>query len=264
MNFIRATDGEFYDLDKAIKIVKEKDLYKVTFEVKINLGKNKNDTYINKYFTKLNEKVLQKLVQIDENLFLDFSKIFKISFFKDKNEYCYLTSNSKKRIGTKNLNYNIKVSNKNKLIDDYIKGEGMNWIKIRNTIYNLDNVTNVFIDESQNKVIFNFINSTTNKTNVKDIKPEYEIEYLENVLISLIKERLENLKNFIKVENKYINLDNVYNIKIINSEKIVVFINFISNISKMRNKEKIMSTEFVKCEFKNEEELKKFLSNFNI
>jgi len=258
--FQRATDGEFYNLEKAVKIVYEKGIYKSTFEVPIKLGKNKVNTYIQKYFDNLTIPAFFK--KIDSNLYLNFDKMLKAIFFED---YCYLSSSTKKKIGTKYINYNIKVSYKNEKIENILKGETM-WIKVNNSYINLDKVTNVFLDTNKNKMIFNFINNSTNLNNVEDIKPEFEVELFANggKFNEIVDKILEN-KNWIRIENKIINLENVYNVKVLPTpNSFIVFINFVSNITKQKGNEKIISTEFVKCEFQNEEDVKKLLEKFNI
>ena len=260
MFFQRATDGEFYNLEKAVKIVYEKGIYKSTFEVPIKLGKNKVNTYIQKYFDNLTIPAFFK--KIDSNLYLNFDKMLKAIFFED---YCYLSSSTKKKIGTKYINYNIKVSYKNEKIENILKGETM-WIKVNNSYINLDKVTNVFLDTNKNKMIFNFINNSTNLNNVEDIKPEFEVELFANggKFNEIVDKILEN-KNWIRIENKIINLGNVYNVKVLPTpNSFIVFINFVSNITKQKGNEKIISTEFVKCEFQNEEDVKKLLEKFNI
>jgi len=254
-----AVDNEFYNLDKAVKIIYDKGIYKVTFEVPIRLGRNKTDTYIQKQYTDL--KIPKQFKKIDANLYLNFDKIIKVTFFDN---YCYLTSITKKKIGTKYLNYNIKASYKNEEIEEMLKNlkeEKMNWINIKNSYINLDRVTNIFIDKLNNKLIFNFINHSTNMNNVEDIRPEHIIEIVEDTN-DLIDDIL-SLDNWVGINNKLINLNNVYNVKVlpINDEvnKYIVFINFVSNITKERNNEKVISTEFVKCMCEDEEEVKELL-----
>jgi hypothetical protein len=262
MKFQQALDGEFYNLDKAVKIIYDKDLYKVTFEVSIRLGKNKNNTYIQKVFDKL--EIPEQFKNIDVNLYINFNKILKVTFF-DNEDFVYLTSNTKKRIGNKFINYNIKATGKNDKIKKFIKEGGLMWIQHKNSFYNLDNATNIFLDYEKERIIINFINSATNKVNVEDIKPEYETEYLSKEEIDSFKEKVLELENWIQIENKLINLNNVYNVKLLPTPyKKVVFINFISNISKIKDGQKIVSTEFVKFETENDEEYKEFLNKLKI
>jgi hypothetical protein len=260
MYFQQALDGEFYNLDKAVKIVYEKDIYKITFEVPVRLGKNKSDTYIQKKFKNL--EIPEQFTKIDSNLYLDLNKILKVTFY---NNYCYLTSNTKKKVGSKYINYNIKASHKNKEIMEKLKGDKM-WIQIGNSFVNLNKVTNIFIDEKFNKIIINFINSSTNMERVEDIKPEFEVEFfnskdkLNNFIQNILK-----MENWIQINEKLINLDNVYNVKVLPiQDKFIIFINFISNITKQKGKEKIISTEFVKYETDNKEELERLLKNLKI
>lgn len=254
-NCILQKNGEYFYLDKAVKIVKKGD-YKVTFEVPIRIRENGNDTYIQKDFDEL--EIPEYFIKIDDELYLNFNKIFKITSFED---YSLLTSNTKKAIGQVFLNYNIKISNKNEMIEDLLKGESMKkWIKVGNTVYNLDNVTNIYFKDG--RVIINFINSSTNKKNLVDIKPEYEIDNISYDDEERIKNVLESL-GWIKVGNKYVNLDNVYNIKIFDDTK-TMFINFISNISKEVRGQKIISTEFAKIEPKSEEEFEEIIKQLGI
>jgi len=258
--FLKIKD-DYYDLNKAIKIVKSKDIYKITFDIKIKLGNNKYDTYIQKTVT--NCQIPDSFIKIDENLYLNFDKIIKIKFF-DNEDFVYLTSNTKKKIGKKYINYNIKVTGKNNKIKKIIEGGKMsNWKKIGNMYINLDNVTNIFLDKEKNKIIVNFINSASTTNNLDDVRPIYEYEIMTDKEIdNLIKDILK-YKNWILIDNKLINKDNVYNIKVMPTDKnYIIFINFISNIVKVKDNEKIVSTEFHKTECKTKEEADKIVNYF--
>ena len=248
----KAENGEFYNLDKAVKVVKEKDRYKVTFEVSIKLGKYKSETNIQKYFDEL--VIPEKFKKIDENLYLNFDKVLRVNFF---DEYCYLTSLTKKKIGKKYLNYNIKATGKNEEIKKIIEGESM-WIKVNNSYINTSKITNVYLEPDNNKMIFNFVNHTSNMLNIEDVKPEFEVEILSNEDFDAVISEILSKEGWIPFRNKLINLNNVYNVKILpipDQNKFIVFVNFISNISKNRDDGKVISTEFIKCVCDTQEEV---------
>jgi hypothetical protein len=262
MKLQQALDGEFYNLEKAVKIVFDKGLYKATFEVPIRLGKYKNDTYIQKVFENL--EIPEQFKNIDVNLYINFNKILKVTFFDDE-DFVFLTSNTKKIIGNKFINYNIKATGKNDRIKKFIEGGGLMWIQYKNSFYNLKNVTNIFLDYEKERIILNFINSATNKVNVEDIKPEYETEFMSEAEIDNFKEKILKLDNWIQVNNKLVNLENVYNAKILPTpQKKIIFLNFVSNVTKIKDGEKIISTEFIKFETENKKEFEEFLNKLKL
>ena len=253
--FQKAVDGDFYNLDKAVKLSIERDGRKcVTFSVQVRLGENKYDTYLCKEFD--NIKIPDFLTKIDSNLYLNFNQIYRIRFFE---YYAYLTSNTKKKIGRKFINYNIKITGKNEEIKKLLEGEDM-WLNVRNNLYNTDKITNIFLDYENGRVIFNFVNSSTNKTNIEDIKPEYEIEFLEKEEIDTLKNALLKKDNYVLIENKLVNINNVYNVKILPSpDRKVLFLNFVSNVTKYKDGQKIISTEFVKFETSDDNEFNEII-----
>jgi len=248
--FQKATNDELYNLEKAVKIIKRDNKYVVTFIIPILL--NKKRVYIQKDFENL--KIPDCFTQMDETLWINFDNVNYVKFFDG---YAFLNTITKINIGNKCFNYNVKVTNQNEKLKKLLKGEDM-FIYIDNNFINLKNVTNVFIGE--NKIIFNFVNSTSNLDDTVDIKPEYEIFPVDNNKKERIVNEILNHKNFIKLDNKLINKDNIYNIKLLNTpESIIVFINFVSNISKEKDGKKIISTEFAKKEFETIEEAENFV-----
>jgi len=240
-----ATDNEFYSKDKILKITHFGNKWSATLDVMINI--NGEDIYIQKQFNEFNEDELSQFFKIDDKLYVNLDKIIKITFYGDNGDYCFMTSLSKKRIYSKFLNYNIKVSGQNERIHKYLKGAKM-WVERSNNFYNSKNINNIVYDIEKLSVILNFKNTESNKDNVENVRPSFEIENFKDSkeLYDFITELTSECK-WIKVGNRFVNLENVYNIKL-NKEDNTVFFNFTSNISKMLGGKKVISTEFVKCD----------------
>jgi len=239
-----ATDNEFYNKDKILKITHFGDKWSATLDVMINI--RGEDIYIQKQFDNFSEDELSQFFKIDDKLYVNLKKIIKITFYEDKGDYCFMTSLSKKRIYSKFLNYNIKVSGQNERIIEYLKGEKM-WIERDNNFYNSENINNIVYDFDRLSVILNFKNTESNKENVENVRPSYEIEnFKDSKELYEFVTKLTSDGRWVKVGNRFINLDNVYNIKI--NDDNTVYFNFTSNITKNLGGKKVISTEFVKCE----------------
>ena len=267
MKFVKALDNDLYNIDQMLKIVKNKGSFNATFDVMINI--NNNDVYVQKSFDE-NDFDIQELpdnfVLIDDNLILNMNKVLKVTQYGDDEDgYTFFTTDSKKRIGTKFLNYNIKVSGRNKAIENLIneciklknkKGENVNkmnnWMKHKNNFYNMNNVTNIRYNIDNYKIIINFKNTESNLRNIENIRPSYEIENFSNEE-SLLQWLKEATVGMLKLGDRYVNLDNVYNIKF-DDRNNIIYINFTSNVTKNKEGLRIVSTEFVKYECKSDAE----------
>jgi len=267
MKFVKALDNDLYNIDQMLKIIKKEGSFNATFDVMINI--NNNDVYVQKSFDEDDfdiQELPDNFVLIDDNLILNMNKVLKVTQYSDdKDGYTFFTTDSKKRIGTKFLNYNIKVSGRNKAIENLIneciklknkKGENVNkmnnWMKHKNNFYNMNNVTNIRYNIDNYKIIINFKNTESNLRNIENIRPSYEIENFSNEE-SLLQWLKEATVGMLKLGDRYVNLDNVYNIKF-DDRNNIIYINFTSNVTKNKEGLRIVSTEFVKYECKSDAE----------
>jgi len=258
MKFVKAKDGDLYNIDHILKIVK-KDEYRATFDVMINI--NNNDVYVQKDFdnTLKISDLPDNFILVDENLILNMNKILKITQYgEDEDGYTFFTTDSKKKVGNKFLNYNIKVSKRNRAIFNLLneciklKGEKVkvpnNWMKFKNNFYNMSNITNIRYNVEDLKLIINFKNTESNLRDIENIRPSYEIEDFrdEETMLKWLKEATVGM---LKLGDRYVNLNNVYNIKF-DDKNNIIYLNFTSNVTKNKEGKRIVSTEFVKyvCE----------------
>jgi hypothetical protein len=175
----------------------------------------------------------ESIYAVDEDLSINLDNVIQVSF---KEDWCYFKTISKIQHRDKFLNFNIKATGKNEYIKHKLKGEPM-WVEIGHNFYNTDNINNIVVNE--NDMIINFKNTESAKKDVESVRASYIITDMHDI------GQFTRSDEWVQVGNRFVNLKNVYNIKFDENKEIVYF-NFTSNVSKIINDKKIISTEYVK------------------
>jgi len=248
-------NGQYINDKDIIKIYRNRynGEYEALLNVYINLNNNYTNTMIKTGIYYINEfKLSDNFIVVDDDLIVNLDNILMTT----KDNSLFLKSISKKDINGKFINYNIKISNN--VEENFEKVSNYTRSKIvvdkygRDVLLNTSLINNIVVEDT--RLIVNFV------TNVSlgfsdDIIPSFEIIDFSNDIErdNIIDEMIgDNFRELFYNKRMFINLDNVYLIKVDERRNRLIY-NFNSNIYKVLNDKRVLSTVHVYEQFEDTE-----------